>query len=952
MMRKTVLATVGLVVLVSLVAPLALAEDLPSDPRVLSGTLENGVHWMLREHANPPEKVSLMFHVKSGSLMEEESQRGLAHFFEHMAFNGSEHFPPGKLLDYFQSIGMQFGADINAFTSFDQTAFMLFLSTNELQQIDKGLMALSDQAFRASLSEEEIDKERGVILSEIRAGRGADQRLRDKLWPKVFAGSHFAERMVLGLETVIENATREDFLDYYRTWFRPERITVLVVGDVDSDLVVPLIEKWFGQYEPTVPAREALGAQFKLFKGQRAFVATDPDFANAEIEFLDLRTGRPPRTTVETARRDLVEQIGSWILQRRFAEQIRKGEADYLSADLAIGDFFNDATVVWGTANSEPAKWEPAFEQVLMEINRTRQFGFTQREFELAQTELMAGAERAVETESTQNARGLLMRMMGTIGDGSSLLSAQQELELLQRLLPTIKLEEINATFAAELKPDTFAFALKLPEKEDVEVPSDEQLLAAARAALARKVEPPAEEQRATELLEEEPTPGKIVQKEFDEDLEVTTYWLTNGACVHHRFMDYKKDQVQVTIVLGGARLEETAANAGISEVAALAFEQPATSRLTSSEIEDIMTGKKIGVRGAASGDALTVSVGGSPKDLETGLKLAHVLLTDGQIEESAFKNWVDASLQRYKQLSKLPPYAAYMATFDIISGSDPRMVFMDDERIKKQSREAAQAWFTRLCKEAPLEVTVVGEMQRDDVMPLITKYIGSLPERSRDVKRLESLRKITPATGPVSRRIEIETITPQGMGIYGFVPCDGRNIADVRALQLAAQTLDTRVIKHIREELGMVYSIQVQCQPMQSFHDTGVFASGAPCDPGKADELIVEVKQMFADFAANGPTEEELAEAKKQILSDLDEDLKEPRYWSDALRYLHVRGYELDRYKGIEDAYQAFTCEQVRDVFAKYCVPARQFDVTVVPASKLKKSEDEDAQEPLRVAP
>ena len=934
-MKMRVFTNVGLALTVALLAPLSPAQELPADPQVLTGTLENGVDWMLRQHDNPPEKVSLMFHVETGSLMEKESQRGLAHFFEHMAFNGSENFPPGELLKYFESVGMQFGADINAFTSMDQTAFMLFLATNELKEIDQGLMALSDQAFRALLLEEEIDKERGVILSEIRAGRGAAQRLRDQLWSQMFAGSRFAERMVLGKEEVIENATRDDFLDYYRTWFRPERVTVLVVGDVEPNLVVPLIEKWFGQYKPSVPARPEPGAQFKHFAEQAAYVVTDADFADAELSIVDLRAGRPPRTTVATARRDLIDEIGGWILQRRFAERIRKGTANYLSAFASVGDFFGEATAVMGFARSEPAKWEQTLEEVLMEINRARQFGFTQREFALAAAELTAEAERAVETESTRNARGLLMRMMSATNDQRTLMSARQELELLEQILPTITVDQVNAAFAEHFKPDTFAFGLKLPDKPGVAVPTSTAVLAAARAALARQVDPPAEEQRATELLAAAPIPGEIVQREFDEDLEVTSFWLSNGARVHHRFMDYKKDLVQVSIVLGGARLEETAENAGVSEVAALALDQPATSRLTSSEIEDIMTGKKIRVGGYAGGDALTITVNGSPDDLETGLKLAHALLTDGQVEESAFKNWVDSSLQRYSRFSKMPPYVAYMTVFDVISQGDARLMFSDEKRIKAQSLAQAQAWFMRLCRQAPLEIAVVGEVRRDEVMPLICKYIGSLPARPRSVPKLESLRKISHERGPVRRHIAVETITPQGMGLVGFVPCDARNSADVRALELAAQTLDTRVIKQVREELGMVYSIAVQCQPMESFHNTGIFASGAPCAPEKVDELNAEVRRLFAEFAEDGPTAEELAAAKKQLLADLDENLKEPDFWSDALRALDLRGYKLERYKGIEDAYTAYTREQVRDVFRKYFVPERQFEITVVPVSE-----------------
>ena len=222
-------ATVGLISTMLLLQSAALAQELPHDSRNLSGKLENGVTWIYREHNNPPGKMALMMHVRTGSLNETDAQKGLAHFIEHMSFNGSEHYPPGKLIPYFESIGMQFGADLNAFTSFDETAYMLFTPDPSTNQVDKALTVLSDYAFRDSMIVEEIDKERGVVLEESRTGKGAFQRIRDKLWPELFAGSRFAIRLPIGDDKILATAKKEEFLDYYNTWYRPSNITVVLV---------------------------------------------------------------------------------------------------------------------------------------------------------------------------------------------------------------------------------------------------------------------------------------------------------------------------------------------------------------------------------------------------------------------------------------------------------------------------------------------------------------------------------------------------------------------------------------------------------------------------------------------------------------------------------------------------------------------------------------------------
>jgi zinc protease len=952
-MTKNAAKTVVSLVVVALLARQAPAEKLPSDPRILSGQLANGATWMYRQHDNPPGKMALLLHVDTGSLNETESQRGLAHFMEHMAFNGSENFPPGELIPYFESIGMEFGADLNAFTSFDQTCYMIFLPDTASREIDKALMVLSDQAFRCLLLEEEIEKERGVILEEKSSGMNAGERIRNELWPELFAGSRFADRMPIGTEEVIKGAPRSEFINYYRTWYRPERVTLMMVGDADLKPVLPLVEKWFGQYKPTMPAAGPRGAEFKPFTQQRAIVVTDPEYAQCQVAMYNIRPGRPPTTTVAQARTDLVEHIGSWIVSRRFHERVQKGEASYHTASVGVANFFNEALLIAGMASGEPQKWEKMLEELVVEVSRAQQYGFTPREFDLAKTEITAGAERAVRTEPTRNARRLLFEMNRAVTDREPIQSAEQELELIRRLLPTIELSEVSAAFAKNFKPGTFAYVLTMVEKEDVTVPPREEVLGAARAALARKLEPPKEEQRATELLATLPEPGRTVEKQADEELAITSLWLDNGVRVHHRFMDYKKDLVLITISLAGGRIEEAAGNAGVTEVAALVFDQPATRHLASTEITDIMTGKNIDIGGHVGGDALVVRVSGSPEDLEAGLQLAHVLLTGGKIEESAFKNWRETSLQQYETYSKYPRIVAFREMQALVSGDDPRVMVLDPERIKAQSRAAAQAWLERLCAEAPIEVAVVGEIRLDAVLPLMERYLGSLPERPRSAAYLDPLRTLKRPEGPLARQVTVETMNPQAMVICGFAGTEARNTQDVQALELATQTLTSRLIKRVREELSLVYTVVARSVPAEVYRDAGLFLTLAPCTPGNADQVTEEVRVMLDAFAESGPTTEELDNARKQVLNNLDTQMKEPQFWLDQLQHADLHDVDLARLKRLEQSYAAFTAEQVREVFCEYYTPARTFRVTATPAkAQPETATDDQAQQAAPAVP
>jgi zinc protease len=934
--------------LLTLAAPL-FAEQLPADSRILTGKLENGVTWMYRQHDNPPGKMALMIHVDAGSLNETDQQRGLAHFMEHMVFNGTENFPPGELIPYFESIGMEFGADLNAFTSFDETAYMLFLPDTSPERVDKALMVLSDYAFRALLLDEEIDKERGVILAEARTGKSAEQRMRDKLWPELYQGSRFAERLVIGKEEIIANAPRSEFIDFYRAWYRPENVTVLLVGDAEPDAIVPLVEKWFGQYKPQVPARQPLGPQFKPFSTARAIVVTDPEMSRCDVQLTNLRPGRPPTTTVEQWRVELVERIGTWIIGRRYRERVDRGAASYRTARARVSDFFQDAVLVGANASGEPADWPRMIEELIVEVNRVRQHGFTGRELELARKELLADAERAVRTEPTGAARSLLFEMLSAVNDHEPVLSAQQQLDLYTRLLPTIQLAEVNQAFKEHFTPGTFAYVVQMPEKDGGVVPPPEEVLATANGAWVADVAQIDEAAGPGQLLAALPAPGSVVESTTDEELGITSAWLVNGVRVHHRFMDYKKDTVMVSIALAGGGIEETESNAGITSVASLAISEPATSVLSSTDIRDIMTGKNIRVgvgaggrgrrRGGGSrgmrpdGDTLTVSVQGSPKDLEAGLQLAYALLTDGKIEESAFKNWKLRTLQMLERMQSMPRFRAMQAAADLLSGGDPRRRFPTPDDVNRQSVAEAQAWYDRLCRDAPIEVAVVGDIRLDEVMPLIERYVGSLPARNRSARHLDELRRLARPSGPLVRHVEVETITPQGMAMAGFVAADGHDTYDRRALTLAAQTLSTRLVKEIREDRGLVYSIRAGYQPSWVYEGSAQFSAGAPCDPAGAQMVAQEIHKLFAEFARNGPTEEELTNAKKQVANNLDTQMKEPSYWWRILQHHDLHGRDLAEERAERESYEGYTAAQVRDVFRKYYQPARQFSVTAVPA-------------------
>ncbi|MFH0940193.1 MAG: insulinase family protein, partial [Planctomycetota bacterium] len=649
-----------------------LKAPLPVDPNIKMGALPNGMNYWIRAHKTPPGKINAWLHVNSGSLNEDDNQRGLAHFLEHMAFNGSENFPPGTLVKYFESIGLRFGHDQNAFTGFDQTTYILSLPDIKPETLNKGLQYLADVAFRISLPPNEIEKERGVVLEEFRARKSAQQRVIDKLLPILAPGSRLAERMPIGKEEIIKSADRKLVADYYTKWYRPDNTTLLIVGDLDPTEVEKSVAANFTGWKESANNVKNADPGVKPYNTIRASVITDPELTETEVSVCNVGPLVKLQTIGEYRQRQ-VESIGSWILNRRLTTLVEKGAAPFQRANVSVSPFLNVCKYVNGEASGKPEQWEPMLLALLTEIKRAREFGFLEQELEDARKQTMASVEQSARTEGTWDARAFLARMNNAIAQEQKPMSEAQRLELTKHILPTIKLEEVSAAFKQNFAPNNRLLLVTMPEKADLKAPTETEILNAGAKAEAGKVEALAVQARPKSLLEQDPQPGAVSDQEEEKDLKILSVTLNNGVRVHLRSMDFKKDQVSVQINLAGGAIRETAANRGITEVAALALQQAATQKFSSTLIREMMTGKNVNVSGMASDDMLTLRISGSPKDLEEGFRLAYLLLTEGKIEDTALKLWKEKTLQNLAEQKTSVEAQLAERLQNLLMNDDPR---------------------------------------------------------------------------------------------------------------------------------------------------------------------------------------------------------------------------------------------------------------------------------------
>ncbi|MFN0137137.1 MAG: M16 family metallopeptidase [Phycisphaerae bacterium] len=944
-MRRSPLVAIAALCLATALLPLAFAQPLPTDPSLITGELENGMRYIVRKHPKPEGRATLWMHVHTGSLNETDAQRGIAHYLEHMAFNGSANFPPGAVVPFFQSLGMTFGRDQNAFTSFEQTTYQLSLPDVQTETIGKGMTFFADVLFRLSLPPKEIESERGIIQEERRRSLSGRQRTSFYVLERIAPGSLFGFRLPIGTEQTIATVQEKDFQDYYTKWYAASNCTLMVVADADPATIVEAIKKEFSS-APKKPRPTPENRTVKAYEKSFAIVTSDPEVRSEEIQIVRIEPARKPIMTVEDLRSDFVATLGEMALNRRLDDKVAAGGTNYQNISVNTGNQSNTIYMAGLTAQAKPGKWKEALEESALELQRARKFGFTSKEIDDARTEMLTGAQRAVETESTAPAQAIIGRINRDVTTGEPITSREQELDLLSKLLPTITPEEVSKRFAAEFETKTVAFVAILPDGPTV--PTEAQLLEIGTKALT--VEPTQDKQaeHAKVLMTEQPKPGAIVEQSEHAAAGVWSGWLSNGVRVHYRFMDDRKSDVSVRIALIGGELLETAANHGITQAAQIAWGRPATDKLTSTDIKELMTGKKISVgggggprgggrRGGGRGDdSLGLSVSGSPEDLEFGMQLAHLLLTKPRIEAPAFEQFQERMRQMLAESEKNPMMAgARIAQGVPFPESDPRTQPLTIAELDKLTLDASQAWLDRLVANSPIEVTIVGDLPKERAIELVQKYVGSLPTRQRvDATSFADLRKLQRPAGPRAIEKSIDTPTPQAFVMSGFYGPDETATLDVLAMSLASRVLSTRMVKQVREDAQLVYSISAGLRPGSTYPGFGVLAAGAPTEPTKTTALVEKLASMYAEFATSGPTDEELTVAKKQFATSREEDLREPGFWMGRIDRMTYRGMNIDEVLKEGETVEALTAAQIRETFAKYFSDKAMMSVVVKPSA------------------
>ena len=906
-------------------------DVLPFDQAVMRGTLPNGLTYYVRRNTRPEKRVTLHLAVKAGSVDETDEQQGLAHFLEHMAFNGSRNFKPGELIATLESTGARMGPHVNAYTSFDETVYQFEIPTDKPDIVEKGLQALADIGGGLTLDPKEIDKERGVVIEEWRGGLGASTRLRDQQIPVLFYGSKYADRLPIGKPEVLKRFTPATLRAFYTRWYRPDRMALVVVGDVDPAQVEGRIKGLFGTFaRPATPAPER-SYEVPLHEQLLVKVAADPEASQSSVTVMRKRR-RGAEDTVAAYRRDLVEQAVYQMMNERFDELSRRKDAQFLGAGAYESPLSPTVSTFALSAGAEEGKIPAALAALEIEANRVQRHGFGAAELDRAKKWWLASYERAYSERDKTPSGSYADEYVRNFLVGEPSAGIEYEYRLAQALIPTITAAEVGE-MAKSLFTDTARVVVATsPQKAGLALPSEADLRAAMTGAETVAVLPWNDAGSGRALIEAPPDPGAIRSRREITELGVTVVTFANGVEAWLKPTDYKNDEVLFSLASpGGASLAPP--QKYVEAVLAPALVQlSGVGGHSAVDLQKLMAGKL--ARAAASISLSTHAIAGAarPGDLETGLQLLYLNFTAPGNDEQAFANIRKQLDAMYANREQNPGLLFGEKVSQVNTGGHYTSEPVTSARLAQLDREAMHVFYReRFSNAADFTFLMTGTFTVDAVLPLVSRYVGSLPStgtasaRAKDVG-LKFPEKIERASVQKGREPKVTT----QLSFFADPPPDPSELTRVSS---AADVLEIALRDILREDLGEAYTVGVGFS-QETFQRGGghvaISFTGSPENaPKMADRVLAEVGRMQKE----GPTEDLTNRAKETARREHEVGMKQNGYWLSRLQTAKLLGLDpvahvLQR----EARIQAVTPAILKDTFVKYFPLERYTIVTLVP--------------------
>ena len=856
------------------------ASDLKPDPKLVFGRLDNGLRYLILPNAEPPKRVSMRLHIAAGSLMETDKQQGLAHFMEHMAFNGTKHYPANEMIEFFQRLGMAFGADTNAHTSFDETVYKLEMPDNDKRLLDQGMLWMRDVADGMIIGAEEIEKERGVILSEKNARDSVDFRTMIEGFKFGLPESLIPNRLPIGTEEVLKTAPRQQFLDFYKKWYTPERMTVIVVGDVKPNDIKPVIAEHFTDLK--APAKNTPNpsiGKVTTGNGLRTKVHTEKEGAQVTIQ---VETPRPsPRRphNSETRRIELIRSLANAMLNRRFEILSKKPDSAFLAAGASSQDWMHFVESFGLEITSKPESWDKALAAGEQELRRAVLHGFTKSELTEAAANVMTALENEAKGVLTRKSRALADVIASNVSDRKVFTHPDDSLAWAKAELPKITVEQCHVA----LKEGWSSEDINIFIGGNLTLDDSEKKIAAVwKKSRGVEVAPQKEEAEAIWGYTSFGDPGKVTAEKVVEDLQITQVTFANGVRLNIKPTDFKKDTIEYSASFGDGKLTAPKTTPGLALFAQYTFENGALGKHSIDDLQRVLAGKTVDINFSVGDDAFSLTGKTNRKDLTNQFQLLAAFLSDPGWREDGVPRLKMGLTGLFQQLNHTPEGVMQSQGNAFMHGDDYRFVFPQQEEIAARTMGEVKEWLEPQLRTGYLEIGVVGDLEVKEVIAAAKATVGSLPARATERLGHEDLRTSVKFPGGVKEKeFAFDSKIPKSMALVLWPTTDRRkNVKLSRQLSLLSEIVSDRVRLKVREELGESYSPDVASMMSDTWTGYGQFMAMMSTDNKQAKKLTAIARDIAAGVAEKGISEDELARARKPILTGLAEQRRSNSYW------------------------------------------------------------------------
>jgi zinc protease len=905
---------------------------LPADPEVATGHLPNGLTYYIRHNNKPEHKVELRLVVKAGSILEDEKQLGLAHFMEHMNFNGTKNFQKNDLVSYLQSIGVQFGADLNANTGFDQTIYILPIPTDKPDNIEKGFQIIEDWSHNALLTDKDIDDERGVVLEESRLGKGANMRMLNTYFPQLASGSLYAARLPIGKDDILKNFKYDEIRRFYKDWYRPDLEAVIIVGDIDTTTAKKMVMAHFGNIKNPEGEKKRFSPDVKPRTSPEAMVVTDKEATNSVLQILYPYTHKRKQVTLADYKEDLERQLVLQMMNERLSDLSQGSTPPFLGAEVSFEDLIQGyESFGMGAAFGKDGAAK-ALNALTGELIKAQKYGFAPSELDRAKKEMESSIEKSYNERHTTESATYTEEYIRAFTQDEPFPGIEKEYGYYKIILPEIQVAQLNGLVNAWTKDANTFTLITGPEKVDVQLPTSTELLAMTSAAMKQDIQKTEEKVVAASLMSTLPTPGNVVSKTQEAGLDATTYTLSNGIQVTIKPTTFKSDEVLMTGVKKGGKNNYGLADKNNAQFATQITDAMGVGTFSPNDLEKVIAGKTMSV--AVSMADITDGVTGksSIRDFESMLQLMNLTLTQPRKDEGLYKAFTDKSKTMLQYITA-NPQAAFADTLS-------KVLYNNNPLAKRPFPKASD--FDEINLDRTLQIYrnefstangyhffIVGNINPETAIPLINTYIGSLQQDNTPANFKDN--GVRPITG--EHQIKVYK-GKEKKSLIISVHFGETTYSEDLALkaQAVADILNIKVIENLREKLGGIYTggfgSKVEKEPYQHYSIT----LQLPCGPENVDKLIAAAEVEIKHMQQQGPDEADLQKVKNTWLEKHNTAVAENGYWSGKLENILFWNTDKDRVLHYSDYVNKLTKEDIKNTAITLFTGKNEFTAILYP--------------------